>query len=122
MDEQVIINDFFRDYVDQSFKYVQNSVKLNPQHTEKHRRTMFEVCNVLVKHNIPFWTEVHLQMRCIPDIIAPTHITPIIEIMSTETLDKFEKTKFPMYNAMGFNRHHLKFIDANNEFNELDLF
>ena len=58
MTDQKIINDFFRNYVDKGFKYVQNSVKLNPQHTDAHRRTTFEACNVLVQNGIPFWPEI----------------------------------------------------------------
>jgi len=122
MYEQTIINDFFRLHVDVGFKSLRNAVKLNPQHTDAHRRTMFEVCNTLVKHNIPFWTEVNLLNKCIPDIVAPTHITPIIEVMSTETVEQFKENKLEKYTRAGFNSSHLKYIDAHKEFKELDLF
>ena len=122
MSEQVIINDFFRQYVDKGFKYIKNAVKLNPQHTEEHRRTMFEVCDTLLKHDIPFWTEVTLLNGCIPDVIAPTHVTPIIEVMSSETIEQFHENKMESYLRSGLNTSHLKFIDAHEKFDEVCLF
>jgi hypothetical protein len=122
MSEQEIINDFFRNYVEIGFKTVKNSVKLNPQHTESHRRTIFEACNVLLEHGIPFWTEVHLKNGCIPDIVAPTHITPIIEIMSTETEKIFHEKKNSAYVTLGITSAQMKFIDANKEFDPKRLF
>ena len=122
MTDQKIINDFFRNYVDKGFKYVQNSVKLNPQHTDAHRRTTFEACNVLVQNGIPFWTEVRLKNGCIPDIVAPTHITPIIEIMSSETEEMFDRNKGSPYETLGFQKSQMKFIDANLEFDPICLF
>ncbi len=122
MSDQKIINDFFRQYVDTGFKCVQNSVKLNPQHTDAHRRTIFEACNVLLENKVPFWTEVHLKNGCIPDIVAPTHITPIIEVMSSETEKMFHEKKGSLYVEMGIQMSQMKFIDANLEFDPICLF
>ena len=52
--EQEIVNDFFRNYVDSMFKNPMNVVRLNPGHTEEHRRAIFECCNALMSAGVPF--------------------------------------------------------------------
>ena len=95
--EQAIVNDFMRDYVDRSFKTPMNAVRLNVDHTDAHRRTIFEVCNALLSHNIPFFTEVRLKCGTIPDIVCPTHVVPFIEVLSSETPEMFEDLKLDKY-------------------------
>ena len=95
--EQKIVNDFFRSYVNPMYKNPMNVVRLNSEHTEEHRRAIFECCNALLSHGIPFWTEVRLTCGCIPDIVCPTHIKPIIEVLCSETPQMFEELKLPKY-------------------------
>ena len=95
--EQAMVNDFMRDYVDRSFKTPMNAVRLNVDHTDAHRRTIFEVCNALLSHNIPFFTEVRLKCGTIPDIVCPTHVVPFIEVLSSETPEMFEDLKLDKY-------------------------
>ena len=87
--DQKTVNDFFRNYVDRGYKNPMNAVRLNVDHTDAHRRTIFEVCNALLDEKIPFWTEVRLKCGCIPDVVAPTHVVPIIEVLSSETEKQF---------------------------------
>jgi len=95
--DQKTVNDFFRNYVDGGYKNPMNAVRLNVDHTDAHRRTIFEVCNALLDEKIPFWTEVRLKCGCIPDVVAPTHVVPIIEVLSSETEKQFYDKKFDKY-------------------------
>lgn len=95
--DQYKVNNFMRDYVDRSFKAPMNAVRLNVDHTDAHRRTIFEVCNALLSHNIPFFTEVRLKCGTIPDIVCPTHVVPFIEVLSSETPQMFEDLKLDKY-------------------------
>ena len=95
--DQEIVNAWFRHYVDRSHKTVMNAIRLSAEHTDEHRRSIFEVCNYLLKEGIPFWTEVRLHCGCIPDIVCPTHIKPIIEVLCSETPQMFEELKLPKY-------------------------
>ena len=95
--EQEIVNDFFRNYVDSMFKNPMNVVRLNPGHTEEHRRAIFECCNALMSAGVPFWTEVRLKCGCIPDIVCPTHVKPIIEVLCSETIKMFTELKLDKY-------------------------
>ena len=95
--DQTTINDFMRNYVDKSFTAPMNAVRLSADHTDAHRRTIFEVCNTLLSHNIPFFTEVRLKCGTIPDIVCPTHIVPFIEVLSSETQEMFEDLKLHKY-------------------------
>ena len=72
--DQAVINEFMREYVDRSYKTPMNAVRLNVDHTDAHRRTIFEVCNALLQEKIPFFTEVRLKCGTIPDIVCPTHV------------------------------------------------
>ena len=97
--DQSTINDFMREYVDKSYKVPMNAVRLSSEHTDAHRRMIFEVCNLLLSHNIPFYTEVRLKCGCIPDIVCPTHVVPFIEVLSSETMEMFEELKLHKYPA-----------------------
>ena len=46
---------------------------------------------------VPFYTEVRLSCGCIPDIVCPTHISPFIEVLSSETMQMFEDLKLHKY-------------------------
>ena len=114
--DQMIVNRFFRDYVDSSFKNPMNCIRLNTEHTDEHRRGIFEVCNALNKNAIPFWTEVRLNCGCIPDVICPTHIKQIIEVLCTETPEMFFELKLSKYSKDLHNQFIL--IDAKEPFED----
>ena len=126
--QQSEINEFMREYADRSYKTPMNAVRLSAEHTDAHRRGIFEVCNALLTEGIPFYTEVRLTCGCIPDIVAPTHIVPFIEVLGTETMQMFEDLKLHKY-PEEFRRRYssgkLKsfiFVYAKEEFNKDVLF
>ena len=114
--EQEVVNDFFRSYVDGSFKNPMICVRLNKAHTDHHTRAIFEVCNYLLSQGIPFWTEVRLNCGCIPDIVCPTHVQPMIEVLCTETPEMFKELKLPKYPEKL--QKSFIFVDANKPFEE----
>jgi len=127
-DSQETINTFFRNYVDKSYNTPMNAVRLNVDHTDAHRRTIFEVCNCLLSHNIPFYTEVRLKCGTIPDIVCPTHVVPFIEVLSSETEEMFTQLKLDKYPPefrSTFSSGKLKsfiLIDATKSFSEEMIF
>jgi len=116
MNQQETINNFFREYVDRSFKTCKDHIKPSEQHTKEHFLRICEVCFVLKKLNIPFFTEVRLKCGLIPDIVTPTHILKIIEVMSSEDYTKFMEKKFPKIPEALKNEYAL--INANVPFKE----
>ena len=111
-ESQVVINDFFRNYVDRGYKNPMNSVRLNKDHTDAHRRTIFEVCNSLLSMGIPFWTEVRLTCGCIPDVVCPTHVKPFIEVLSSESEEDFLNLKLHKYPSSLRSRKSFILVDA----------
>ncbi len=95
--DQELVNAFFRNYVDRSFKNPMNCVRLNSEHTDEHRRSIFEVCNALLKAGVPFWTEVRLTCGTIPDVVCPTHVKPMVEVLCSETPEMFADLKLNKY-------------------------
>lgn len=126
--QQSEINEFMREYADRSYKTPMNAVRLSSEHTDAHRRTIFEVCNALLEEGIPFYTEVRLTCGCIPDIVTPTHVAPFIEVLGTETMEMFEGLKlhkYPEEFKQRYNSGKLKsfiFVDAKKVFNKEELF
>ena len=113
--DQKIVNDFFREHVNRSFKNPMNSVMLNLDHTFENRERIFQICNNLIDNKIPFWTEVRLNNGCIPDIVTPTHVVKFIEVFGTETLDDFKANKLAKYHGAGFDLADFKFVDTDSE-------
>ena len=118
---QATINDFFREHVDESYRTVMNAIRLSVEHTDEHRRAIFEVCNCLLKHNLPFWTEVRLKNGSIPDVVCPTHIRPFVEVLCTETPKMFNETKLVRYEPQ-FTSSDFIFVDAKVPFNDEMIF
>ena len=113
--------------MDRSYKTPMNAV-INVDHTDAHRRTIFEVCNALLQEKIPFFTEVRLKCGTIPDIVCPTHVVPFIEVLSSETIEMFEDLKLAKYPSEFQLRYtgsgKLKsfiFVDAQKEFSKEDF-
>ena len=46
--DQKIVNDFFREHVNRSYKNPMNSVRMNVDHTFEHRERIFQICNHLI--------------------------------------------------------------------------
>lgn len=126
--QQSEINEFMRKYADRSYKTPMNAVRLSAEHTDAHRRGIFEVCNALLAEGIPFYTEVRLTCGCIPDIVTPTHIVPFIEVLGTETMQMFEDLKlhkYPEEFRQRYSSGKLKsfiFVDAKSKFDKEALF
>lgn len=95
MDRERIIRDFFRRYVDTHFKNPRDTIRLSSGNTDAHNMRVCEVCVVLLKNKIPFYTEVKLKCGLRPDIVCPTHVKQIIEVMATETLKSYQESKLP---------------------------
>jgi len=122
--DRKIINEFMSKYVDGSYKTPMNAVRLNADHTDAHRRMIFEVCNALIDMGVPFYTEVKLKCGRIPDIVCPTYIAPFIEVLSSETEQMFLDLKLDKYPEEFRNRYNsgrLKsfiLVDAKKEFSK----
>ncbi len=119
--DQKTVNDFFREHIDRSYKTPMNCIRMNVDHTSDHRVRIFEICNLLIDSKIPFWTEVRMKNGCIPDILAPTHITRFIEVLGTETPEDFFSKKFHKYESCGFGEKDFLLIDAKVELQAEEL-
>ena len=95
--QQRIINDWWREYADPMFKPDWNKIKLSKANTREHNLRVCEICITLLEFGIPFATEVRLNCGARPDIIAPTHVKPIIEVLWSETNEDFLTKKAPKY-------------------------
>jgi hypothetical protein len=82
---------------------------------------IFEVCNALIAENIPFWTEVRLKCGCIPDIVCPTNVKPIIEVLSSETEKDFYEKKHHKY-PQELQRSSIVLVSAHKEFQIKEIF
>lgn len=94
---QAAINEWWRLYGDSMFKPDWNKIKLSVANTYEHNLRVCEVCITLLEMRIPFATEVRLKCGARPDIIAPTHVKPIIEVLWSETTEDFLTKKAPKY-------------------------
>ncbi len=96
------INDFIRDYAEVGFKRELGTIKL-PENNKSnrdllsHNLKLCEVCCHLKKLGIPFITEFKMKGGLRPDIVCPTHVKKIIEILHTETMESFREKKLPKY-------------------------
>lgn len=94
---QRTINDWWREYGDPMFKPDWNKIKLSRANTYEHNLRVCEICITLLELGVPFATEVRLKCGARPDIIAPTHIQPIIEVLWSETNKDFVTKKAHKY-------------------------
>lgn len=73
-----------------------NVINLNPADSIYHNRMICEVCLYLLHHGIPFLTQAEFNKgEYRGDIVAPSHIQPIIEIRYSETQKKTDMKKLP---------------------------
>jgi len=83
------LNDWSREHLDPMFKPHWGVIKLSKGNTYEHNLRVCEVALTLLEHDIPFCTEARLKCGTRPDIVAPTHVLPYIEVLFSETKDDF---------------------------------
>mgnify|MGYP001182659420 FL=1 len=118
--EQKKVNDWWRQHGDPMFKPAWGAIRLSTANTRGHNLRVCEICCVLLEHGIPFATEVRLKSGVRPDIVAPTHVLPIIEVLWSETRDDFQTKKADKYPDDLKRRWILH--DAKLEFDEKSIF
>lgn len=87
------LREFQDRYFEPGYKNVLDDIRLSKANTFAHNLRVCAICCYLLSQGIPFYTEVKLKcsLRC--DIVAPTHIIKLIEVLHTETSEKFIKLK-----------------------------
>lgn len=105
---------FTREYASPSFRVDWDKVKFTGT-SKEHQDMVYEICWWLYKNNIPFATEVRFKTGYRPDIIAPTHVKPIIEVRHSE--DE-EKTRSKFGNIPVDLHNKIIYVDASEEFDE----
>jgi hypothetical protein len=95
--EQKQLNDWWREHGDKMHKPLWGAIRLSAANTREHNLRVCQVCCTLIEHGLPFATEVRLKNGVRPDIVAPTHVVPIIEVLWSETKEDFLTKKAPKY-------------------------
>lgn len=87
------LREFQDRYFEPGYKNTLNDIRLSKANTFAHNLRVSAICCYLLSQEIPYYTEVKLKcgLRC--DIVCPTHIIKIIEVLHTETPEKFRKLK-----------------------------
>lgn len=111
-------NQWMREHSAATYSSRMNVIRLTKGNL-KHNMKLCEVCCHLLENEIPFYTEVPLKYGVRPDIVCPTNIKSIIEIMNTEEDKDFAKNKSYKYPKDIINE--MIFIDCDNEFNIKDV-
>jgi hypothetical protein len=91
------INDWWREHGDKMHKPLWGAIRLSAANTREHNIRVCEICCTLMEHGIPFATEVRLNTGVRPDIVAPTHVLPIIEVLWSESKQDFIDKKSDKY-------------------------
>ena len=111
------INNFIRTYAEPGYKKELGTIRLsgfieNKLTTKslKHNRTLSNICLFLFHYGIPFITEFKMKGGLRPDIVAPTHIKKVIEVLHTETIESFREKKLPKYLKLGIQEKDIIFI------------
>jgi len=91
------VNDWWRLHGDTSYKPDWGKIKLSSANTREHNLRVCEICITLLEMGVPFATEARLKTGVRPDIVAPTHIKPIIEVLWSETNEDFLTLKADKY-------------------------
>jgi hypothetical protein len=93
------VNDWWRIHGDTSYKPDWGKIKLSVANTTQHNLRVCEICITLLEMGLPFATEARLKTGVRPDIIAPTHVKPIIEVLWSETNEDFLSKKSDKYHS-----------------------
>ena len=91
------INDWWRYYGDTGYKPDWGKIKLSASNSKEHNMRVCEICITLLEWGVPFATELRLRSGVRPDIVVPTHVKPIIEVLRSETNEDFISTKSHKY-------------------------
>ena len=94
---QKIVNDWWREHGDKMHKPLWGAIRLSTANTREHNLRVCEICCTLLEYGIPFATEVRLNTGVRPDIVAPTHVLPIIEVLWSESKQDFLDKKSHKY-------------------------
>ncbi len=95
--EQERINEWWRKHGDKMYKPLWGAIRLSSANTKEHNLRVCEICCCLLEMGIPFATEVRLSNGVRPDIVAPTHVRPIIEVLWSESEADFKEKKADKY-------------------------
>ena len=87
------IREFGDRYFEPGFKNTLNEIRLSKANHIKHNFRLCSVCCLLINMEIPFYTEVRLKCGLRVDIVCPSHTVKCIEILHSETPEKFRKLK-----------------------------
>ncbi|MAZ97687.1 MAG: hypothetical protein CMP53_09220 [Flavobacteriales bacterium] len=109
------VNDWWRIHGDTSYKPDWGKIKLSVANTREHNLRVCEICITLLEMGLPFATEARLKTGVRPDIIAPTHVLPIIEVLWSETNEDFLEKKSEKYHPDLFGKWILH--SAKHEYN-----
>jgi len=91
--KQKLINDCIRQYVDNKYKIIPNTIRLNINNTINHEVAKMIVAFNLMKQKKEIYTEVRLKGGGIADIFIPEDFA-IVEILASETAEQLaEKIK-----------------------------
>ncbi len=93
------VNDWWRIHGDTSYKPDWGKIKLSVANTREHNLRVCEICISLLEMGLPFATEARLKTGVRPDIVAPTHVKPIIEVLWSETNEDFLSNKSDKYHS-----------------------
>ena len=114
------VNDWWREHGDKMYKPLWGAIRLSSANTREHNLRVCQICCTLLEHGIPFATEVRLSNGVRPDIVAPTPVLPIIEVLWSESKQDFldkKADKYPLPLQRKWILH-----DAKGEYTELSIF
>jgi hypothetical protein len=114
------VNDWWREHGDKMYKPLWGAIRLSSANTREHNLRVCQICCTLLEHGIPFATEVRLSNGVRPDIVAPTHVFPIIEVLWSESKQDFLDKKADKY-PLSLQRKWI-LHDAKGEYTELSIF
>src|SRR3990167_6385519 len=81
-------HEFVRKYCDYGYRIDWDVIKFSKADSSQHNLMVASICDWLLRNNIPFLTQMRFKTGYKPDILAPTHIKPIIEVRASETPKK----------------------------------
>ena len=91
------VNDWWREHGDKMYKPLWGAIRLSSANTREHNIRVCEICCTRLEYGIPFATEARLSTGVRPDIVAPTHVLPIIEVLWSESKEDFLEKKADKY-------------------------
>lgn len=94
---QKVLNDWWREHGHDMHRPDWGVIKLSAGNTYEHNMRVAQICIHLLHNGIPFATEAILRYDVRPDIICPTHVLPIIEVLWSESKEDFMEKKAGKY-------------------------